>query len=279
MEFALQNYKGVLNYDHIQHIITVFQPQDSTLPAFIEKHAKEKWVWIDVSHLTPIEEVDNLQLLLNIWSKYKEYNIGFILNIATSSPTLIFEFMKAGARYMFSNIVDDWDTLSHMIALGVRCIIVGNALGFELDKVAEVLHKYWILVWVYPNIAQSTCSTTPDMKKFWIRPEDLKEYEPYVDVVKMAYPKGEPKKQIPYLNIYRHGAADGALNDFIIGWRNKDIPVISYKLPETLTKQRIKCGKRCLKGSKCKACEGLLQIAKKQHELSTAASNSTLEET
>lgn len=84
---------------------------------------------------------------------------------------------------MFTDIVTDWDILTHLITFNPHGIYIGGALGFELESVSNILHKYGINIWVYPNLAQSSISTTPGQKKFWIRPEDVELYATYIDVM------------------------------------------------------------------------------------------------
>ena len=267
MNYALVNYRGCTRYQNSNIIIVKFQYNDAALPSFIEKWGKEKMIWIDLSDVTIEEAKRSIQLVINIYQKYKdEYLLGVMLGGAASKYCIL-EVLSAKMPYMLTDTVTDWDTLTHLIAIGAHGVYIGGALGFELDKVSEILHKFGMWVWVKPNLAQSSVSTTPGYKKFWIRPEDVEIYESYVDVMQMEFPENEPEKQLPYLRTYQGGVLNGTLNDFIIDLNITDVPMVSYKLPQELFKHRISCGKRCLKGSHCKACEGLIRIARKEHEL------------
>ena len=129
-------------------------------------------------------------------------------------------------------------------------------MGFELDKITPLLHKNNIKVRVFPNVAQAAATTTSGILKFWIRPEDIETYEPYIDVCEFY---GEYEKQKIYYDIY---AKDkkwiGNLKEIIIGL-NEDI--MNTTLLPRFAKKRIKCDRECMKNDKCHMCQRILELS------------------
>lgn len=58
-----------------------------------------------------------------------------------------------------------------------------ETLAFEIDKCGNKAHEAGVNIRILPNIAQSQFADTEDVKKFFVRPEDIHHYEPYVDTL------------------------------------------------------------------------------------------------
>ena len=87
------------------------------------------------------------------------------------------------------------------------------------------------------------------MKKFFIRPEDLKEYEKYIDIIEFY----NVDKQIDiYYDIYENKKQwFGKLNEIILDF-NSEIDN-KYIIPR-FAEMRIRCSKKCFKGKHCRRC-------------------------
>lgn len=59
-------------------------------------------------------------------------------------------------------------------------------LGFSLLKISKILHDNNVKVRVFPNICQSSFPETESIKTFFIRPEDIIFYAPFVDVFELV---------------------------------------------------------------------------------------------
>ena len=153
--------------------------------------------------------------------------------------------------FFFNEYIDKWDILIGYINLGVTDVYVVNELGFELENVYEIAHSYNVKVRVFPNVAQSSWPLTPDLKKFFIRPEDIEDYEKYVDVFEIF----EAEEPIIAETLYKVYAMDeqwyGKLEE-IIG--NFHANLDGRFLHPRWVDRRVRCGKKCLKGSMCDMC-------------------------
>jgi hypothetical protein len=159
-------------------------------------------------------------------------------------------------KVFFSDFVDNWDTLWGFLFLGVSDIYIVEELGFELNQVAEAAHAYGTQVRVFPNIAQSSWTKTPALMKFFIRPDDVETYEPYVDVMEFL---GKEDSIETYYKIYAIDKAwFGPLKEVIIGF---DGEIDSRFILPIFAEWRIRCGKRCLKGHPCKICKSIEDLS------------------
>ena len=154
----------------------------------------------------------------------------------------------------FSTLVHSWDVLTGLADMGVSDIYIVEELGFELASAAAVLHERGIQIRCYPNVAQSAHPDVPDIKKFFIRPEDVELYEQYVDVFEFY---GDNNNL--YYKIY---AKDkkwfGDLSEIIFHFdKNLDSRCVVPQFAEV----RSRCGKKCMKGSPCRICEKVDRLA------------------
>jgi hypothetical protein len=117
-------------------------------------------------------------------------------------------------------------------------------------------HDKNIQIRVFPNVAQSIYKNSLDKLKFWIRPEDIPIYEPYVDVCEFY---GEENKQEIYYNIYAEDKKwSGSLGEIIIGLSDE---INSMTLAPRFAEARIKCERKCMKGSPCHICEHMIELS------------------
>lgn len=202
-----------------------------------------------------VEDLDEEQL--KRFSMFKESFPN--LNFACSLPEYKEEHSRemfrilaaAGVPAFFHTLVSDWTMLNAMKNMGVSDIYLVEDICFELDKAAKVLHEAGIQIRVFPNICQSSVPVTETaaLKTFFIRPEDVVIYAPYVDVMEFF---GEPDRIKIYYEIYaKNKRWLGPLNEMVIDLTDS---VDSRGLSHLFAERRIKCGKRCMKGSSCDLC-------------------------
>ena len=187
-----------------------------------------------------------------------------IYNIVVKLPYFNRELVDAeiekypDAKFYFSFMCADWDTFLVMKKYKVTDIYIGEGLGFELDKISPAAHEVGMQIRAFPNIAQSSWSDTPDLQKFWIRPEDTILYEDYIDIYEFAYDNYEQQKV--YYDIYFNDKKwFGDLKEIIFGL--KDFLDSTCLLPR-FAEKRIRCGRTCMKGGSCQMCKVIVELAK-----------------
>ena len=201
---------------------------------------------------TVLNEKD-IKIYADLTSKY-----NFSLKISYfHNKSNIESFKAADLRYFFSDYCCDWTSFLAFIDKGATDIYVVNDLAFELDKLAPIAREYNVKIRVFPNVAQETVNRENEIVRFFIRPEDISAYEPYVDVFEIF---GSPKEAEKVFKVY-------AKDKFWVGYLNALIynfeeEVFNSFLSQHFGEKRISCGKKCLKGGYCNSCHNKKQTAK-----------------
>jgi len=224
----------------------LYNSKDNTLLEFLELY-KDKRINIYVN-----EENINFSFLYELCQKYNNIYIKF----NTAHYLDIIKKSKPNFKFFLDMQINNWDVLIGILELGVTDVYIVEDLGFEIDKISNIIKKYNVQSRVFPNIAQSKWSDTNPLKKFFIRPEDIDIYSAYIDVVEFY----NVDKQIDiYYTIYSekkkwYGRLDEIILDFDSDIDNK------YIIPR-FAEMRIRCGKKCLKGDICRRCEDIEKLS------------------
>ena len=181
-----------------------------------------------------LEHQENQRIILRFGDKYKEEEIINALTYIqgerkASCSVLLWGYLdivinnylkKNDIPFFFEEIATNWDTVQDLISLGVSDIYIGEELGFSIPTVKKIAGD--IQIRVYPNICQRTgFSYSYDIKSFFIRPEDLKEYEGYIDVIEFF---SATNRQRVLYEIYEVDKAwPGPIADIITNFENKTL--------------------------------------------------------
>ena len=256
--------KYCINYSNKSHII---DKVDEILIRYDKNKILELFTQFIPAHLNQrvivqlMEEnnidtiVNNLKKIISIYNENKD--IKFDIQLPFYNQKFMEELKDTNLKYFFKVAANSWDKFTGLISQNVSDIYITDELAFELDKVAEIAHKNNIKVRIYPNVAQSRWDKLSDILKFFIRPEDIEMYEPYVDVCEFY---GDKAQQIDtYYKIYQEDKKwFGDLQEIIIGLDSK---IDSRYIIPRFAEKRIKCGKDCLKGGKCEMCKRILDLS------------------
>lgn len=250
MKYCLNYNKNTEHANHIQDAdewTIKYNSKDATLLDFLDLH-KDKRINIY------FEEKIKQDFLEELCNKYS--NVYIKLNYQLYNEFFINKENKPKIRFFFDTQISEVDTLNALLKIGVTDVYIVENLCFELDKISKLVHSYNAAIRVYPNIAQSKWNDTPALKKFFIRPEDINEYEKYIDVIEFY----NVDKQVDiYYNIYKIKKQwFGKLNEIILDF-NSEIDN-KYIIPR-FAEMRIKCGKNCLKGGNCRRCEVIEELS------------------
>lgn len=183
-----------------------------------------------------------------------------LFNENTITPEQCKEVAAAALPFFFNDYIDKWDVLHGYLALGVSDIYIANELGFELDKISKITKARNVKLRVLPNVAQSSWFDTDDLRKFFIRPEDIEDYSPYIDTFELY--EDDPSKPEIGTVLYKAYVKDkrwyGKLNEIIDNFSDELDGRFTH--PHWVDR-RISCAKRCLKGGHCRACITFSQLA------------------
>lgn len=225
-----------------------YNPTDTSLSDFLNKYI-EKSVVIDVSD--NFDEVD-CRLFQGLCEKFKNFKL-IIKYENTKHLELV---QKYNVPFFFMNFVTTMDKLYGFLKYRPTDMYICEDLGFSIDKVSEILHKNNIKVRVFPNICQSSFPETPSLLTFFIRPDDVPAYEPFVDVFELVSDKD---RQGIIFKIYKQHKWFGEISEVIPTFKN---PLDSRFLLNDFGVFRTRCGKRCLyKPGSCDICGRMVELA------------------
>ena len=263
VSFIRKNGNFLQKVDEI--IIKYYSNDIIALKDFLNNHLEQRIIISIEDNLTFIKNKE-LDIFKELKDKYNYSNFALRFNIEENLLyTINDEMRKSGIPYFYNTLATDLDTFTGLINSGASDVYVGGNLGFEIKDISKIAHQKGIKIRVYPNKCQTNWIGTPDIKTFFIRPEDVPSYEPYVDVMEIWAENLVDKNNIDvYYKIY---AIDkewyGDLKEFLIDWNsNLDNRFIIPQFAEA----RLNCKKRCLKGHPCHVCERIIDISKKLKE-------------
>lgn len=256
MNYCVNYRPHIPAYDTIDEIIIDFEKcNTSSFIEFVENHLNQRLI-ISVSNYVNFIDNKEYKVLQAIHEKYIDLDI--VIMFSRYDEEYLKKFKEETTiSYFYSTRASNWDTFLGLAAIGVSDIYVIEELCFELDKVAEIAHSRNIKIRTYANVCQTSWKETDSLLTFFIRPEDVDFYSQYIDTIEFF---GE-KEQIPIF--YKIYAEDkkwfGPLNEIIIGF-NSDLDN-KYVIPR-FAEKRVSCGKKCVKGGKCKICHRIEELSK-----------------
>ena len=244
----------------IDEVTITYNRKDTSLLKFLQTFSNNKRrVNIFIKDEEDFINNDCLNFFKTLVIEYPEINFTLKLKRGGTVVSKIHDITKAtgvNIPFFFETIVTDWDTLHGYINMHPTDIYVAEALCFELVSVATILHENNIKVRAFANVGQSAWRRTPALKKFFIRPEDVEIYEPYIDVLEFF---GKENSIETYYKIYAiEKKWFGKLNEVIL---DLDTDIDSRFLLPSFAERRVNCGKHCLKGRPCQICEVTEQLS------------------
>lgn len=249
--------------NQIDQIIIKYHPSNNLIN-FLQEHQNQRIIFDieDASILFDQKEFQVFKMLKRMDEKYQNWVLRFPNYIEIPlAENRIKLLQQENIPFFFNTCIGTWDMLEGFVQLGVSDIYIVNELAFELDRVENRLHKENIKIRVYPNIAQASWRNIPDLKKFFIRPEDIQNYEEYVDVCEFY--ETDEMKSIQLDVLYKAYAIDkrwfGRLKQIILDF---DAELDGRYTHPLWISRRIRCGKKCFKGYMCDLCTTIAEFGK-----------------
>lgn len=186
----------------------------------------------------------------------EQQNFVILLDINNCSSKVLQELQESKIPFFTNTAIDSFDELYNLIELGVSDIYITNELGFDLERVAALLHKNNINIRAFPNVCQ-TKRKQKDIFSFFIRPEDIDIYGQYINIIEFDYTLDEQIKT--YLKIYNIDKKwCGDLSEII---SNLDLSIDNQTIIKQFAETRVKCKKDCIKGKPCQICNKIISLA------------------
>ena len=254
-------------FSKIDELIISYQENDTELLNFCNKY-KEKRIIIDISDFELFKQSNGVNKIKGIKESISDLNI--VLRIPCSKEN--FSFCKEENLFFFCNkFANSWEIFNGLLNEGVSDIYITESLGFDIIDCAKIAHSKNVLIRVFPDIAQSSWFYEEDIKKFFIRPDDLIQYAPYVDILEFI---GHSERQDAICKIYQSQKWAGPLNEIITDF---NLNVDNRTIIPRFTQNRLNCRKKCLRGSSCNLCNTILELAETLKNKDIVVKNQKLE--
>jgi hypothetical protein len=242
--------------DNIEYWIN-YNGHDAGVKNFLTQNPHKKIVIrLDEKEIINFLAEDKIDFYETIIASKINTSFSFLLKYNNYSQQICKKLYEKKIPFFFDIKVNSWDILYGLLDLHASEIYVCEELAFELEKVSKIIRGNGAKVRIYPNICQSTWASSPALKQFFIRPEDVDLYEPYVDTLEFWGTKKD------YNVLYETYAIKkrwyGYLNEVIVGLVSD---IDNRCIAPGFGKVRLHCNKKCLKGEHCSLCETIEQLA------------------
>ena len=235
--------------NEVNEIIIKYNEKNYHLTEFVNEHPTQK--------ITVLIDVENESLFVRQKGLDEAKKLGLTIKVSHMCSSTFYQALKEQGIYFYSDwYAKDWEDIYYLLSLGVSEMYITEALGFDLERVANYLHKQGVQIRAFPNVAQvKKEDIIPDIKAFFIRPEDLSLYEKYIDTIEFWGDKPEIFYEIYAKDKHWYGE----LSEIIFGLKSE---LDSRFILPHFGERRIKCQRKCLAGEPCAICEVIVDCSK-----------------
>lgn len=255
------NYSNKIKLDDFDEIIIRYEEQDRELITFLQDHQAQEVV-LCVREVDKFIADEHWRLINAIYETYKNFSV--CLYPARRFTEFSAEELRAIAElkmpWFTGSLVTTFDQLNYLLSIGASQVYLTEDICFDLVRAKRVCSANHALIRIFPNIAQASIQTTPSLKKFFLRPEDVEEYSDCIDIIEFW---GPLDRQVILRRIYNKGHWYGDLNDLIL---DLHLSLDSRRLLNQFGEARKTCGRKCLKGSSCAICDKMEALSHKFEE-------------
>lgn len=205
--------------------------------------------------------------VISEYSLYDQFDLIFLVDEVPKNKISAFSRLKKVVfGFSYKTLVNDPDFYNNLnnkffcyeeaitlgmantlINIGVDYLLIGEDLCFNVQDISKYCHNNNVSLMCYANFAKPI----GEQEGFFIRPEDMYAYEPYLDFVIL---KGEYlSKQLEtiYDIYFLDKKWEGNLQEIIYGLTK---PIDNRSILKSFGICRLKCRRRCLL-EQCNLCE------------------------
>lgn len=189
------------------------------------------------------------------WKLLDAYNQEATLILCLKSLKHVNECQQHNVRFYWAYPITNYYELRGILELNPYYIYLGAPLCFELEHIHNITGVY---VRLCPNIAYDAYIPRIDgICGQWIRPEDVKHYEPYVNC--LEFDGVDLAAERTLLHVYQENQEwPGNLNLLL---KNLNYNIDNRALPDEIGPIRVRCGQRCMKNGSCHYCHSAFKFA------------------
>lgn len=259
MKYAIRYRRDFRHFQDVDEVIFDYQTGSDKIVEFIPQVLKRQ----EQRAVINIEFIEYIENIIPYLNQLKEIHPNIVVQLDFFEQKDYIQLFKDNKiPIMFINFVNNYDLLYTLLKYKPTDIYIIEEFGFKLKEL-QVIREAGTQIRCFPDVCQSsrgTNKTIPAIQKFWIRPEDTEEYEPYVDVFEIFC---ADDRQSAVYEIYQDRQWLGNLNNLLSSADGLDID--NDAIDPHFGQRRINCNKRCMLGQ-CFYCPEVEKFAKKFKE-------------
>lgn len=199
-----------------------------------------------------------LDVNFNTWRMYDEKFEGKFY-IALYMLPYAKQLNEEGIKWYWPYPITSFYELDEIMKMSPSQIVLGPPLSFDLKNVRSIVGPD-IIIRMTCNCARPAHlianSGLSGIKGQFIRPEDVKLYEEYVDVLEFDAVKDALKKEETLLKIYKENQEWMGNLNLLITHLNVDVD--NRGILDEFGERRMNCRQRCLSGGACRHCDNAM---------------------
>lgn len=256
MKYAITYNSHFRYFDNIDEVIFPFRGEGDLIKIVNDTLKREdQTAIIDISGNPLKKTIESFLAVINKLRKDSPYNIMLCINGVEQRDWI--EIIKENEyNFMFKEYAATTSEVAAMALLGASDIYVAEDMCFNLKILQSFRRDKGIRFRIWPDIIQDPGGCVPPLPRvtsFYIRPEDLHLYFPFVDVIEIH--KKDSRCSVVY-EIYRQEQWSGDLSDLITEFPEE---VSNTSFLPNFGLARLNCKKRCTY-SECDICTTALSI-------------------
>lgn len=164
--------------------------------------------------------------------------------------------------HYYSEPVVDWDEFLGFLNLNVTDIFVSGTLVFNCQLLSKKAKEYNKKIRCICNLCQSSWNATPSLKTFFIRPQDIKLYEKYIDTFEFYTENASLTAVNTWYEIYvKDQKWLGKLNEIIVDYNTEED---NNFIISNFGESRLNCNKKCVYYPQptCHICDKIIELSK-----------------
>lgn len=191
---------------------------------------------------------DSIDVLENELTKLSLVTTNY--TVSTKAILQLREFLHRDIPCYLDFPVADWEIFSNLTDMGVTDILIDGPIAFDMEQISK--RKGEIKIRVRPHTsANGSLSYDDNENSFFIRPEDIDSYVPFIDIIEIFCDNKEQEETV--YKIYKRKSFNSDLS-LLIKHLNRFV-LNPYIMPEFVT-HRLNCGQVCKRiPGRCSMCK------------------------
>lgn len=259
MKFAIPFSKNFKYFNQQQTQINIkYKPNIKALYDFVKEYQSYR-----INFILPIDSsIDD------VISKYKALketlpNSNIVICFPLYNENIQNRFIQQQIPHYYKEFVTSYEKFQGFLKLAVTDIFVAEQLAFSVQFISKITKEKGIQIRSFCNVCQKGFPTTPSLKGFFIRPQDMDLYAQFIDVFQFYFSE-QTTFQFNLNTLYEIFAIDkkwkGKLKQIILSYDGQENN--NFILPD-FGAYRLRCRRKCFSqgSSVCKICDQIVDLS------------------